>query len=186
MRFAAFVLVALALLGCETVDYVDRSLNESTPTNPVTGAPLINIVNEKTEIAEAQHYWQEMKAEAAQQSIAIDQPGRHYQALQRVFPRLVDVSHRRGLPWQVHLVGSPEVNAFTAGGGVAVVFEGLFGNLIPDGDDDALAAALAHEIAHVNLLHVPKSTTWQMLGPLASKKNGRQVLPRRVLDRPRS
>ena len=51
---------------------------------------------------------------------------------------------------------------------MVVVLEGLFGHLVPPGDDDALAAVLAHEIAHITLLHVPVRQTWRSLGSLVS------------------
>jgi predicted Zn-dependent protease len=62
------------------------------------------------------------------------------------------------------------VNAFTFGGGMVVVFDGLFGGMVAPNDDDELAAVLAHEIAHVTLLHVPTRQTWAGFGSLAVKK----------------
>ncbi len=59
-------------------------------------------------------------------------------------------SERKNLPWTFGVVDTPSVNAFAAPGGYILVTSGLFALLETE---DELAAALAHEIAHVNKKH---------------------------------
>jgi predicted Zn-dependent protease len=72
------------------------------------------------------------------------------------------------LPWEVHLVEDPSPNAFTAGGGLVVVLSGLWNEILGDRDEERLAAVLAHEIAHVAMLHPPTRVTWLGVGGVVS------------------
>ncbi|MGH7536308.1 MAG: M48 family metallopeptidase, partial [Gemmatimonadales bacterium] len=169
VRRLAAVALAFWTLGCATLEAVDQAAYESIPVNPVTGALIFNVISEQTEIQQARDAWTQLVAEAVEKGVAVDSPGSRLDRTRDAFGRLVGVAHRPSLPWEVHLVGVPVVNAFTPGGGMVIVFDGLFGGLIPAEDDDALAAVLAHEIAHVTLLHVPTRMTWSGLGPLVAK-----------------
>ncbi|OJD21508.1 hypothetical protein ACJ73_07153 [Blastomyces percursus] len=57
----------------------------------------------------------------------------------------------KNLKWKVHVINSPEMNAFVLPGGNVFVFTGI---LPICRDKDGLAAVLGHEIAHV-LAHHP-------------------------------
>jgi predicted Zn-dependent protease len=61
---------------------------------------------------------------------------------------------RPDVVYQIKIIDSPEVNAFSLPGGYEYVYTGLL-NKIGD-DDDALAAVIGHESAHVVLRHVVK------------------------------
>jgi len=167
------VFAAFASFGCATLQQADEALYSTTekvaPTNPVTGRPTFNIVSQEQEIASAQASWEKIAAAANTEGIAIDPPGPHLRQMRIVFYNLVAVAHRQDLPWEIHLVDTPMNNAMTPGGGMVFVFEGLYGGLVPEGDDDALAAVLAHEIAHVTLFHPPSRATWSSIAPLMTK-----------------
>jgi len=151
---------------------LDRTLYEASgvvaPTHPVTGRPVLNVVPEAYEVQLARDFFERYAEEVRAQGFAVDLPGRRTTRVQRVFRRLVSVAHRPGLPWAVHRVSSPAENAFTAGGGLVVVLDGLFGTLVPEDDDASLAAVLAHEIAHVTMLHPPTRVTWLGIGGMVS------------------
>lgn len=166
MRSVAAVLsLSVVLLGCETLEAVDRTLHDVVPLHPVTGRPVPSLIPEAQEIQTADERHQRLLAEGFRKGLAIDAPGPRLDQTEQVFPRLVAVAHRQQLPWSVELLGDPVPNAFTIGGGRVYVNDGLFGSagLVRDGDDDELAAVLAHEIAHVALLHVSLQETWQLL-----------------------
>jgi metalloendopeptidase OMA1, mitochondrial len=59
--------------------------------------------------------------------------------------------HMRGLQWEYAVIDSPQVNAMVAPGAKVVVYTGLL-HLI-NGNEDELAAVLAHEAAHCVARH---------------------------------
>lgn len=71
--------------------------------------------------------------------------------MQKIVARLVEPLNTQGMDFQVVLVKNQKINAFTPGGGIIVVQEGL---LLYCDTEGQLAAVLAHEIAHV-LRHHP-------------------------------
>jgi hypothetical protein len=56
----------------------------------------------------------------------------------------------KGMDWEVHVIDSPEQNAFVAPGGKVFVFTGI---LPLCQNEDGIAAVLGHEIAHVVAHH---------------------------------
>lgn len=60
-------------------------------------------------------------------------------------------STRPALEWKFGVLDSPSINAFSAPGGFVFITRGLY-ELVGD-SDDALAAVLAHEIAHITGRH---------------------------------
>lgn len=165
--------LAAATAGCATLTELDQSAHEASaavaPPHPVYGTPIFNLVPEEQEVAAAREAWTQIEAAFRQQGIAIDPAGERLGQIRAVFQRLVEVAHRQQLPWEVHLLGAEDVNAFTAGGGLVVVLDGLFGGLVEPGDEDELSCVLAHEVAHVTLLHVPTRSTWSRFAKLAVK-----------------
>ncbi|MFQ5700193.1 MAG: M48 family metallopeptidase [Myxococcota bacterium] len=158
--------LTMGALGCTAVGQVassvDSALYELVPTNPVTGLPMANLVSEQDEVAGARKTWTRLAA--AQEGIAVDPPGPRLEQIRRVFGHLVAVAHRSDLPWEVHLIRAPTVNAATPGGGMVFVFEGIFtdgpgGQGFVSPGDDEVAAVLAHEISHVTLMHGAERTT---------------------------
>jgi predicted Zn-dependent protease len=66
---------------------------------------------------------------------------------------LAGFSDRPGLTWRFGVLASTTVNAFSAPSGYVFITRGLYQMAA---DDDALAAVLAHEIAHVTARHALK------------------------------
>jgi len=152
------------------LEALDRGLYEASgavaPRHPVTGRFVLNVIPEALEIQMAHDFWQEYRKAALARGAAVDPRGARRDFLRRRFADLVAVAHRPELPWEVHLVEDATPNAFTAGGGLVVVLSGLFDSgLIDDEDPEGGAAAvLAHEIAHVAMLHPPTRLTWLGVG----------------------
>lgn len=61
---------------------------------------------------------------------------------------------RPDIPYQIKIIQSPEVNAFSLPGGFIYVYTGLLDKV--GSDDDALACVIGHETAHAVLRHVIK------------------------------
>ncbi|MFA5811181.1 MAG: M48 family metallopeptidase [bacterium] len=83
-----------------------------------------------------------------------------YARLKRIVARLAAVSHYPNFPYEVHLADVDVVNAWCAPGGKVMVYTGLWDpkkGLVEKGNDDQLAAVLAHEIAHATARHVTES-----------------------------
>ena len=66
---------------------------------------------------------------------------------------LAGFSDRPGLTWRFGVLASDTVNAFSAPSGYVFITRGLYQLAA---DDDALAAVLAHEIAHITARHALK------------------------------
>ncbi len=98
-------------------------------------------------------------------SVAVEVVSRHGgvvrdEAIQRrvnlIGKALAYYSSRPGIDWRFGVLASDSVNAFSAPGGFVFITRGLY-ELVDDNDnDDALAAVLAHEIAHITERHALK------------------------------
>jgi predicted Zn-dependent protease len=84
--------------------------------------------------------------------------------INRLGQRLVRNSDAKG-PFTFKVIESPEVNAFALPGGYVFVYSGLI--RIAD-EEDELAAALAHEIAHVAARHMTRQATKTQLASMAA------------------
>lgn len=88
-----------------------------------------------------------------------------YDRLKRIVASLSKVSHYPNFPYEVHLADVDVVNAWCAPGGMVMVYTGLWDpkkGLVEKGNDDELAAVLAHEIAHATARHVTESISRNM------------------------
>jgi predicted Zn-dependent protease len=70
--------------------------------------------------------------------------------LERLLPFVQQAGGLEHVDWEVHVIESPEMNAFVIPGGKIFVFTGI---LPLCRDEDGLAAVLAHEISHVIAHH---------------------------------
>jgi metalloendopeptidase OMA1, mitochondrial len=69
----------------------------------------------------------------------------------------IAVSGLTHLKWEVHLIDSPQRNAFVLPGGKVFVFTGLLPIVK---DENGLAAVLGHEIAHQVARHAAEKMSW--------------------------
>ncbi|KAH7350718.1 peptidase family M48-domain-containing protein [Rhexocercosporidium sp. MPI-PUGE-AT-0058] len=82
----------------------------------------------------------------------------------RVMEKLIPASGLEHVDWEVHVIDSPECNAFVIPGGKVFVYTGI---LPVAKNDDGLAAILGHEIAHNLARHASESmSSMVMLAPL--------------------
>ncbi len=159
-----------ALTGCASIDRGLMSVSDAVSSrDPVTGQRQINLVSEDQEIQKAEEITRQILSVARQKGAKIDAETLYYERVSRVFDRLKQVVHRKNLPWEIHVLESPEWNAFTVGGGKAFVFTGIFQTDVGLKDDNELAAVLAHEMAHVAARH-------------ASEKGGKLAIAKLLID----
>jgi hypothetical protein len=127
------------------------------PPPPPAPAPEPAAPAPSDEVRDAERRHAELLREWQQRGVQVDPRGWRMTQIQVVFANVGAVAHRPDLPWQVHYVEDGSIDALAAGGGYVYVHSGLFGlgAAVSDDDDDALAALLAHAIAHTALGHVP-------------------------------
>jgi Zn-dependent protease with chaperone function len=71
-------------------------------------------------------------------------------AIQQIVTRLAPHAAVQGLSFDVHVVDSPELNAFALPGGTIVVYTGLIASA---DHPDEVAGVIAHEMAHATMRH---------------------------------
>ena len=76
--------------------------------------------------------------------------------VEAVAQQLAPYVHRKGIRYQVHVIESPQVNAFALPGGFFYVNSGL---ILHADEESELAGVMAHEIAHVCARHGTKQAT---------------------------
>ncbi|MBI5299932.1 MAG: M48 family metallopeptidase [Deltaproteobacteria bacterium] len=154
---------ALSLSGCAK-DYV-------------TGKSTLNYYSLSSDI-ELGNYVMAQQLKSLKQndkSIDMEADSTELQRIRKIVKKIAAVSHIPTLPYEVHLADVDIVNAWCAPGGKMMVYTGLWQprkGLVQEGNEDELAAVLAHEIAHATARHVTetisKATTFQMAGAVAS------------------
>jgi predicted Zn-dependent protease len=85
--------------------------------------------------------------------------------VEAVAQQLAPYVHRKGIRYQVHVIESPQVNAFALPGGQVYVLSGLLDFLESESE---VAAVVGHEISHVDLRHAIERYQYE----LALKKVG--------------
>lgn len=166
MRFFKSLLLSVLLLfssGCAK-DYI-------------TGKRVLNYFSLKGDISlGAQVMEMQMKAvrkHNVKSDLAAD-PG-EYNRLRKIVQEIAAVSHVPNFPYEVHLADVGIVNAWCAPGGKIMVYSGLWQprkGLVQQGNDDELAAVLAHEISHATARHVTERlsaiTSISLVGEIAA------------------
>jgi hypothetical protein len=118
---------------------------------PVSGRRRFNIISPGLEEMLGKATVDQVKEQYQGQFLADSDP--RVRQVQRVLERLLPYAEGEGLKgmdWEVHVIDSPEQNAFVAPGGKVFVFTGI---LPLCESEDGIAAVLGHEIAHVVAHH---------------------------------
>ncbi|KAF1917284.1 mitochondrial metalloendopeptidase OMA1 [Ampelomyces quisqualis] len=118
---------------------------------PVSGRQRFNIISPAMEEMMSKKTIDQVKKEYAGHFLPDDD--KRVQMVRGILSRLLPFAKGEGLAgmdWEVHVIDSPEENAFVAPGGKVFVFTGI---LPLCKDEDGIAALLGHEIAHVVAHH---------------------------------
>ncbi|KAF1994180.1 hypothetical protein P154DRAFT_476443 [Amniculicola lignicola CBS 123094] len=128
---------------------------------PISGRRRFNIISPWLEEYIGEMTMNEIKEEYKGNFLPDDDP--RVQQVRKVLQRLIPYATKAGLPgmdWEIHVIDSPEENAFVIPGGKVFVYTGI---LPACRDEDGIAAVLAHEIGHVVAHHIAESLS---LSPL--------------------
>jgi hypothetical protein len=118
---------------------------------PMSGRRRFNIISPAMEESMSKATVDQVKQEYAGHFLPDDDS--RVQMIRGVLLRLVPFAEGEGLKginWEVHVIDSPEENAFVVPGGKVFVFTGI---LPLCEDENGVAAVLGHEIAHVVAHH---------------------------------
>jgi hypothetical protein len=118
---------------------------------PVSGRRRFNIISPGLEEMMGKTTVDQVKEEYRGRFLPDGDP--RVRQVKRVLERLLPYAEGEGLKgmdWEVHVIDSPEQNAFVAPGGKVFVFTGI---LPLCQDENGIAAVLGHEIAHVVAHH---------------------------------
>ncbi|MFA7436745.1 MAG: M48 family metallopeptidase [Castellaniella sp.] len=125
---------------------------------------MTSLVSEAQLEQQAAQQYAQVLAQARAQG-ALDTPAAQAARVQNIARRLIaQVGVFRpdaaAWNWEVHLLRSPDVNAWCMPGGKMAVYSGMIDKLNPT--DDELAAVLGHEIAHALREHAREQVSQQM------------------------
>lgn len=146
MKKTAFLLLfSFFLVGCGK-DYV-------------TGKSTLNYYSLKSDIQLGSYVMKQQLAALSKRKKNIDlaADAGEYHRVRRIAKEIAAISHIPNLPYEVHLADVDIVNAWCAPGGKVMVYTGLWmprTGLVAKGNDNEIAAVLAHEIAHATARHV--------------------------------
>ena len=157
-RWFAVFIPCLFLFGCAGIDQGLKHIADSVaPVDIVTGKRLLNPESEEAEIQRSEKQRDEILNDAVNNGFAVDADVEMLSRLNQMMKNIASISHRPNLPWEVHLIESPEVNAFTVGGGKIFFYRGFFGGLVDPKNDNEIAAIMAHEMGHNVARHAGKT-----------------------------
>ncbi|KAJ1662380.1 metalloendopeptidase [Coemansia sp. RSA 1646] len=136
--------------------YYQAHIEES----PTGRRRFINISRE-TEVSMGAQSYRQVLAQYGKLIVPSGTPVDRY--VQRIAQRVIAATGMDA-DWEVHVIESPERNAFVLPGGKIFVFSGI---LHVTESEDGLATVLAHEIAHQYARHTAEQMSRQMLVTLA-------------------
>jgi len=142
-------------------------------TNQVAQRPSLVLISHSQEIA----LGDQAAAEILKQ-VEVVKEGPQVELVNSIFDRLkaaLPQNYRSAYKWKVYVVKSDEVNAFALPNGNVFVYTGIIDFV--EGDPDALAAILGHEMAHVVLRHGAEKVSQAMLYELGGALLLSQVSP---------
>lgn len=169
-RYLIAYVSCLFLFGCAELDEGIRKTADSVaPQDIVTGKRVLNPEAESDEIKRASEQAQQVLVSEQAKGHPVDTDSAMLIRLQGIMSRIAKVSHRPNLPWEVHLIESPDNNAFTIGGGKIFFYKGLLGGLVNPNNDNEIAAVMAHEMGHDAARHIGKSQGLELAAALSKK-----------------
>jgi predicted Zn-dependent protease len=124
-------------------------------TNPITGRSQAMTVSDEQAAQKSQAAYNQLLQEAQTDKV-LDEDTSQVRRIQEIANPLIAQAEKlrpatNQWAWEVHVLKSPEVNAWCMAGGKMAVYTGLLDKIQPT--DDELAAVLGHEIAHALLSH---------------------------------
>lgn len=171
VRSLVIYLMAMLVASCASIDKGMMSVSDAISSpDPVTGRREINLEPENLEISRAEQQAKEMISQAKSSGKKVDEQTSHYNRVVEVFRKLIKVTHRSHLPWEIHVIEDKAWNAFTIGGGKVFVNTGILEGDLGVKSDDELAAVIAHEIAHVTARHPSEGHSKTSIAQLVDKK----------------
>jgi predicted Zn-dependent protease len=135
--------------------------------DPVTGRKTLNFYNIESEPRFGKQVLDAQMKTLRKKGRKLDQEAdsEEHERIQQIVARIAPVTHYPQFPYEVHLAQVDVVNAWCAPGGKIMVYTGLWDpkkGLVEKGNEDQLAAVLAHEIAHANARHVTEALSRTM------------------------
>ncbi|KAL3424239.1 peptidase family M48 [Phlyctema vagabunda] len=151
--------IIILVVGSGLVFYVSN-----LETVPISGRRRFNCYSEESVEAEGLALFRKILQSAIDQNALLPASDRRSRAVARVMERLITASGLDHVDWEVHVIHSPEKNAFVIPGGKVFVYSGI---LPVCRNDDGLAAVLGHEIAHNLAQHQAENlSSFVLLTPL--------------------
>ncbi|KAJ2399492.1 metalloendopeptidase [Coemansia sp. RSA 2559] len=126
-----------------------------------TGRRRFINVSRETEAHMGKQSYRQVLAQYRRQIVPRGTPVDAY--VQKVARRVIGATGMEA-DWEVHVIESPECNAFVLPGGKIFVFSGI---LRITESEDGLATVLAHEIAHQYARHTAEQMSRQLLATVA-------------------
>ncbi|PBP19979.1 GPI anchored peptidase m48 [Diplocarpon rosae] len=149
----------LVLAGGSAVIFYYSNLE----TVPVSGRRRFNCFSDAFVEAEGERTYKKIMRDHA--NAILPDWDRRTKLVNKVMAKLIPASGLEHVNWEVHVIDSPEANAFVIPGGKVFVYSGL---LPITKTEDGLAAVLGHEIAHNLARHTAEqmSSSVVIYGPL--------------------
>jgi len=126
--------------------------------NPVTGKREFMLISEKDEIEMGRKYDPQIS-----QMYGIYDDVKVQQYVNDLGQRMVKISHRSNLKFEIKVMDSPVVNAFAVPGGYLYITRGILAYL---NDEAELAGVMGHEIGHVTARHSAKQQSKAQLAQI--------------------
>lgn len=143
----------------------------------ITGKSTLNYYSLGSDIKLGQYVMTQQLSALKRNNKPLDEAAspKELHRLRRIVQDVAAVSHIPNFPYEVHLSDVDIVNAWCAPGGKIMVYSGLWQprkGLVIQGNEDEIAAVLAHEIAHATARHVTERlssiSTIALVGEIAA------------------
>lgn len=162
-------LIICIICGCAEIDQGLQKTTDAVAPEDIMGRRLLNPESEAEEISRTTAQTSQILQEEKDSGHPSDTDTVMLGKLQNIMKNISKVSHRPNIPWEVHLIESPEINAFAIGGGKVFFYRGAFGNLIDETNDNEIAAVMAHEMGHITARHIGKREGLALAQSLSNK-----------------